>query len=634
MTEKLTTCPACKSQNLEYSVYCCQCGQPMREGIPVRYRRSQWGSILLISLILSLLMTSGLQLLKSCGQDQSQVSQQVETVPSSPVEKSVEAPLDAGLSQNLKPSGGESNSGGTILPAAEDLVRGKVEILSRTGDLLNDIPATVVGGSWIALPVQVCIGGTTWIFKSGNVEIPIVAGVWERGNAVGFWHLAGNEIFSGPGVAAWRPAEPVSFFSYTSGESRDGLILNAAGNDGVFAYCPLSENTGPGILLQDGNAVGWVFGDVLPGAFMWTLAAQNYYEKTVTVEDFYNETFAGGREDFFSRALASRNNEPPLAQLQMFVEAFWYPPKLTPAQTPAYLQPEAVYPYIEELIDFLVTREQYNEIALLADEPLVTEIGSADIVKSVARAVQKVYGTATAINFIEGKESNTRRKNEGGTPQLDRLHMELYADWIGSLIENRDFARGWQVFDRAENRFVDSPEIHLEGVQLALAEGDWARAETLLYQKKYPLALRDRMMELANRISALKGRENQIIINFEPGAKEIPVSATINEALEQDFLIDTGATFVTIPYATVDSLGLQNQLTGQTEEVKTAGGSVYANVVILPSIELQGWVVNDVRALVLDLPDRPGLGLLGLNYLHRFRMDLQSEDGVLILEPQ
>ena len=109
------------------------------------------------------------------------------------------------------------------------------------------------------------------------------------------------------------------------------------------------------------------------------------------------------------------------------------------------------------------------------------------------------------------------------------------------------------------------------GVELALADKDWASAESLLYQKKYPLAFREKKMLLATRISNLKGKENQIVINFPPGLKEIPATATVNDNIDHDFLIDTGSSFVTIPYSTVESLELEDELSDRQQEVQTAG---------------------------------------------------------------
>ena len=91
---------------------------------------------------------------------------------------------------------------------------------------------------------------------------------------------------------------------------------------------------------------------------------------------------------------------------------------------------------------------------------------------------------------------------------------------------------------------------------------------------------------------------------------------------------------MTVPFATVQALGLEDAMSPHELEVQTAGGLVRAKAVTLSSIDLQGWVVSDVQALVIDLPSRPGLGLLGLNFLNSFRVDLQAEEGILILEPK
>jgi len=63
MKEKLIKCFACRSQNLDNSVYCCQCGSPLRKGItrkgmPVRISKTPWIAIIVITLILSFTMTS------------------------------------------------------------------------------------------------------------------------------------------------------------------------------------------------------------------------------------------------------------------------------------------------------------------------------------------------------------------------------------------------------------------------------------------------------------------------------------------------------------------------------------------------------------------------------------------------
>ena len=91
---------------------------------------------------------------------------------------------------------------------------------------------------------------------------------------------------------------------------------------------------------------------------------------------------------------------------------------------------------------------------------------------------------------------------------------------------------------------------------------------------------------------------------------------------------------VTIPRATAEYLGLAVDDRNPMRRVVTASGIRYAPEVTLYSITIDGWEVSDVRALVLDIPEQPELGLLGLNYLENFRVDLRTEEGVLLLEPR
>lgn len=637
MTEKIISCPACNSDNLDNSVYCCQCGSPMREGIPVKYRKSQWLSIILISLFLSFLMTLVLQLFNSCQPEHLVRKSQEQAAPADPAALRQAAqpdPKSVNMGKYSSPSD-QQPAEGEESPETMPLVVGRVAIITPEGNRIAEIPAAIISGAWLALPSRACIGGNKWQFTSRPGDsTPIAGGLWDMGDAVGFWRLAGKKKISGPSFDTWRQDKPVRLLLFQSGKLSEEINLTKVGQEGIFAYCSLPGPMGPGVFIQDGKVVGWTFGSMLEGAYMWSLPSDTDLMFENYVEDFYNVTFAGGREDYFSRVLAVGSETPPPVQLQMFTEGFWFPPKLTLEDTPEHLRPETVYPYIVELVDYIMDQELYNDITQLADEPLLRELRNAKLLMNVAQAIQKIYSTEAAVNFIEGPGAEIRQAIEGETPHLDRLHVDLYLGWINNLLESGDTIKGRQIFNRASARFRDSLELHLLGVELALADRDWAEAESLLYQKKYPLAFREKMMSLANRISTLKGKENQIVISFQPGSNEIPVTAAVNATIDHDFLIDTGSSFVTIPYSTVEFLGLENELSDRQQEVQTAGGPVYASVVTLASIVLQGWVVKDVQALVIDLPGRPGMGLLGLNFLDKFRMDLQSDNGVLTLEPQ
>jgi clan AA aspartic protease (TIGR02281 family) len=174
----------------------------------------------------------------------------------------------------------------------------------------------------------------------------------------------------------------------------------------------------------------------------------------------------------------------------------------------------------------------------------------------------------------------------------------------------------------------------LFGVKLALAEGDWETAERLLAAREYPPAMGNEVRGLQSVISELKGRASMIVIRFLPGTRQIPVTASLNRDISQDFIVDTGASMVTIPFSTVRALGIVVSVRNPRRKVYTASGELFAPEIVLDSITLEGFEVNNVKALVMDLPNQPDVGLLGLNYLRRFRMDLNTDEGMLMLAPK
>ena len=636
MTEKLIRCSLCNSENLDNSVYCCQCGSPMRKGIPLRVRKGQWIVVVVATLILSLMITSSILFFNSRQTIPLAIEQQSQITPKN---AQIKPKMLEQVSQPVKidktPFDDRPFTKEIQTTKNEKLVVGKVSIINSTAGIITEFPAVVVSGSWLALPTRTCIGGDKWFFKVGNGQaIPIEGGLWGRGDALGIWRLAGEKEFKGPDFATWQQDIPVRLLSIKTGQLSKPMLLTPSGVQGAFIFSSLPTVLEAGVFLQDGKVVGWSFGDLLNGAYMWTLGNDTNLLFENYVDDFYNETFAGGREEFFFNALSRVGDSSPQKQLQLFAEGFWVQPKLTPQDTPLYLSPETVYPYISKLVKHIMDQKAYQYVTTLADEPLLQETRDPEVLMNVILATEKIYGTERAINFIEGPGADILRTMEEGKVESMKLYLNLYVGWIKNLLDAEEISRGWQVYNRARPHFKESPELHLLAVELALAERNWTEAESLLYQREYPVELREIKMLLTDRISDLKGQENKIVIRFQPGSRDIPVKVSVNNSLDHDFLVDTGASFVTVPYSTVEALGLEDKMSHHQQEVQTAGGLIQAKAVTLSSIELQGWVVSDVKALVIDLPNRPGLGLLGLNFLNSFGLDLQAEEGILILEPK
>jgi len=650
MSKKIIHCPACESENLNSSVYCCQCGLPLREGVerrhgpPGRPPLVRPGLAILIALLVGGLIASVVHLYLSRSPDRPPVATKTEATArqgSMPPLRG-NGPLPEGASRPAAPAALDAAAPDRPLttrkqepPKTARPVVGMVTIFDPWDRQIAALPAAVVNGSWLALPTRACIGGARWLFRSpAGVEIAIEGGLWRPGDGVGLWRLAGEQTFRGPLLHPWEEEEPVHWLSLRTGESGDASRLAGAGREGIFVQAVLPVPLGPGLFMQHGKVVGWTFGDWQEGAYMWNqvpdieLVYENY------VEDFYNTTFAGGREELFARALAMDKETPAAERLWAFADAFHLPTRLPAAETPDHLLPESVYPAIRQLIVDLLRQDLHNDIAALAREPLLGELRDAELLIAVVRAMERSEGVEAALDFFEGPGADLRQAIPLRSAALERLHLELYLNAIRDRLDKEDIRQGWRLYSRAQPFFDQSPELHLQAVELALAGRDWAEAERLLYQREYPPDLREKKTLLAGRISELKGLEGRIVINFPPGSRNIPVAATVNDSRRQDFMVDTGASLVTIPTSALAALGLRDKLEDEPQTVQTAGGTVTAPVVVLSSIELQGWVVSDVRALVIDIPEHPGLGLLGLNFLNHFRMDLKPDQGVLLLDPQ
>lgn len=115
-------------------------------------------------------------------------------------------------------------------------------------------------------------------------------------------------------------------------------------------------------------------------------------------------------------------------------------------------------------------------------------------------------------------------------------------------------------------------------------------------------------------------------------APQMTVQATLNEKVSANVRVDTAASITMIPRATAKELGIDLEKRLPTIPIQTVSGMIRVPVVVLDSVEVGGMRVKDLTVAVYDLPhpDRPGL--LGLDFLNHFRMEVDMKEGVLVLE--
>jgi len=519
--------------------------------------------------------------------------------------------------------------------AAVAIPVGTVTINDITGNPIAQVTAPVLGDGWVALPVRMCIGGYEWVLEIDSERNNIIEGILSDWDDVGLWRIQDGRSINGPDIHPWNAGQPLTWISVGSNHPPRTVQLDGLEEQGHFLKAPAPAGLDePGVFVQQGRVVGWSFGGVAAGAYLWAGEESKYLIANYRVDDFYRATFADSREEELTRALAAPDDYTDLERLQALANAFRFEAKLSELDTPEHLRAETAVTRIRMLINRLSVQDYAREVADAFDAQVLIEAADEGLVTDVAFSVAAGYDYEDAILLTETVIEGGAFRQSEDSQKLEQLLSRLYSKWLDDLLGSNDLQGGWQAYERGRRNVPNDLKIYLYGVRLALAENDWENAERRLMMETYPPSLADEVQDLQARISKLKGQVGKIVVRFSPNTSYIPLTATLGRTVQQKFVVDTGATLVTIPNSTAIALGLSVDGVGPKRRVHTAGGVRIATEVILPSISIDGWEVYDIRALVLDLPGQPGLGLLGMSYLENFRMDLNAPEGSLVLEPR
>ncbi len=639
-------CLRCRTENKALATHCVKCGAPLRlRRSGDRYGKRKIFIILVILLGWALALSYTFhKVIFPAGADNKQAlsSSAVEGITAKKRLKRLELERDqrAALEHQQKAAAKKTSPAVIKKTAVNDqvVITGWLSVIDPWGHMVSKIRSAVTGEGWLALPGRACIGGKKWLFSADSGGQYVVNyGLWRAGSNVGMWHVDLKASLSGPALRAWDASLPVDWFRLTGTGAKRDIKLIPGKPAGNFVVCSFVNKRKPeaGIFVQNGCIVGWSFGPWLSNAYMWVGGPGGSLSNNSTVDDFYNQTFAGGREEQFSKALARKENSS-LRQLAALAAAWQTKPHLSLTDTPDYLRPAEITKLMRRLSRRAIKAGHGAAVVRILNADTLRRAADINLLMDIVPAVTAVSGFEAATSLIENTGRDIVQAGGHNVPALNVMHIKLYREWLQSLVTVRAVKEGMTVWRKAADFYPKDPSLHLLGVELLLAAGNWQEAETLLYNRGYPAALQDKVDLLGRRISDMKGEDGKIVIHFQPGSSTIPVTALLNAGMNQKFMVDTGASMVTIPSDTADALGLKiiSDYHGSSQDVSTAGGMVSATRVMIDTLEIDGWVEHDIPALVMDIPGQPGMGLLGLNYLKRFKMNLNNEQGSLLLTPR
>ena len=124
-----------------------------------------------------------------------------------------------------------------------------------------------------------------------------------------------------------------------------------------------------------------------------------------------------------------------------------------------------------------------------------------------------------------------------------------------------------------------------------------------------------------------------VTFNFIRGTSLVSVPVTINDRSTFLFLLDTGASNTILSSAAADRLGIPK---GGSMTMLTAGGGLLVSLRTLESLQVADARLTHVEIAVAEVPLMQTLrvdGILGADYLRRFKVKIDYDNEVVEIEP-
>ena len=212
----------------------------------------------------------------------------------------------ASVQQRISDSAGAATQPDGASAATLSINAGELILKDIAGGSLGTYPIAVASSGWFAFPGRFLIGARTWqVILDDGQSFAVEGAILQDGDPVGLWSLSITTPLEEPSLAPWAPQQPLRWQSLE--ETDAGRIVPVSSFDrlGNFAILPFSNKTSAaGIFTQGGRVVGWSFGNLVPGGFLWAGSPGIELIPEFYTDDFYRLTFEGSREEAFIVALS------------------------------------------------------------------------------------------------------------------------------------------------------------------------------------------------------------------------------------------------------------------------------------------------------------------------------------------
>lgn len=160
-------------------------------------------------------------------------------------------------------------------------------------------------------------------------------------------------------------------------------------------------------------------------------------------------------------------------------------------------------------------------------------------------------------------------------------------------------------------------------------QGRYAEALTQLnYAVQLDTGLHDELQALMNNARARLRTPERVIVPLISDGNAYYIDVAIN-GTPQRLLLDTGASFTAVSAALARELGFAISEDAPRVQLSTANGVIAVPMITVDSISVNGATVANLDVVVIN--NMGGNGLLGLNFLNHFNIDIDQVNAEMTL---
>tara|TARA_Y100000991_G_C21970281_1_gene349054 strand:- start:604 stop:1806 length:1203 start_codon:yes stop_codon:yes gene_type:complete len=300
------------------------------------------------------------------------------------------------------------------------------------------------------------------------------------------------------------------------------------------------------------------------------------------------------------------------------------------------------YSYKDQILKTLIKWFNNNELSKYENFCLkYLELNDEDgeIYQKLGELYTKKNNHIKALNAMY--RSRNLQTNADKVNELDLNIDKIIIKHHQQLIEEKKYEELYDFYQFVLNEDYSKDLIQIYYSQLLILLHHFDEASSILNHytahKKFGKKART-LIEKIKKLEAYKNSEKKIYIKLKKLNRQFLINAKIADEISIDLLIDTGASLTAINQDVLDKISSDKISLIDHKLLNTANGVIKSpiyKISLLEIAELKSFNTK-VVGLKTDLKSSENkfYGLLGMDFLGQFKMEIDQENSQLVLQPK